>query len=210
MPDTLGLVQRAAVGVRLSWGTARLVKQANLELSYAGTSIPAGRSLSLYSRARTRHGGAWADGRSSASRCRVDSEPGRYELFAEAGSIGGLAHVGLSLTAASLFAGAELRECEIAIGFNARASRCRDGEDNPRGPAGEGSPLGRAMGAGANLVRWNGRDRDGRSWRRDCTFDREALARSKADTGGREVGHRSPSAIASSVHECDREFRVAE
>jgi hypothetical protein len=166
VPDSLDLgVTRVLSGYELAWGSARLVKPCTLELSYAGTSIPAGRSPSLYVSGADlvwRRVGGTVEVHARRMVAPI-SEPGRYALFAEVGSVTGPGTLStISLTPRVFSPRGNFSSSEIAIGFTlGRPGAATVKIYNRAGRLVKEILSAAPMGAGANLVRWNGRDRDG-------------------------------------------------
>jgi ligand-binding sensor domain-containing protein len=182
-PDTLasGAVL-AWRGFDVAWGAAPLEKPARLEVSRAGLSTftatagagPAGApgaggaplasaTLALY---HSRDGSTWARLGGTVTGDRIEApitEPGRYALFAESGVfMGDRTLSSLSFTPRVFSPTGGFADRQVGIGF----SLGRPGPVTVRVYSRNGRLIRvilseESMNAGANLVRWDGRDRDG-------------------------------------------------
>ena len=164
VPDTLRGAVRVRSGYELSWSGSVLSKPALLDFSYAGVPLPAG-SLTLY---QSVDGVEWqrVGGTVEGKAERVSASivrPGRYALFAEATpSIGTRNLMEVSLTPRTFsptgtFAAGQVgisftlgRPASVTVRVYSRSGRLVR-EVLPQSP----------MNAGNNLVRWDGRDRNG-------------------------------------------------
>jgi hypothetical protein len=165
VPDTLpeGAV-RIRAGFEISWGSDELTKPAVAELSYAGASR-AGR-LALYTQSS---GSAWrrVGGAADAASQRIAApvtQPGRYALFSEsAAATGGPGTLSpISLTPRVFSPRGSYANTQVAIGFTmARPGAVTVKIFNRAGRSVREVLSGETLGAGANLVRWDGRDSDG-------------------------------------------------
>jgi hypothetical protein len=165
VPDTLspGAV-RVRSGYELSWSGAALQKPVRLELSYAGAPLPGGNLAVYVSSAGTawrRLGGTLE--RDAQSLTLALTEPGRYALFADSGvrsERGGLS--GISFTPRVFSPTGTFADREVGIGFTlGRPAPVTIRVYARNGRLIRDVLVDAPMGAGANLVRWDGTDRDG-------------------------------------------------
>jgi len=166
VPDTLSQgAARVLSGYDLSWGSAKLAKPATLELSYAGlASVPPG-TLALYQSA---DGTSWqrVGGTVDAGTKRLSaplSGAGRFALFAEPRAFAGSGSLSLLALTPRVFAPrGSYASREVAIGFTlGRPGAVTVRVFNRAGRLMREVLRDQALGPGANLVRWDGRDRDG-------------------------------------------------
>jgi len=146
----------------ISWSAAQLRKPATMEFSTAGKS-PVPGTLAVYS---SSNGGAWQRLGGTQGNGKVSlavQAPGRYALFAESsvitgsGTLAGLAFTPRVFSPTGAFANTEVgisftlgRPAPVTVRVYSRSGRLvRE------------VVAGQAMNAGANLVRWDGRDRNG-------------------------------------------------
>jgi ligand-binding sensor domain-containing protein len=166
VPDSLGPgVARLTDGFDLDWAGARLVKPATLEFTYDASALPAGTAPALHV---SESGGAWRriGGTPDPGAARVAATvegPGRLALFAETSAPqGGGALSSLALTPRVLSLDGRFAGDRIAIGFSlGRAAPVTVKIYNRAGRLVREVTSGLTMGPGANLVYWDGRDRDG-------------------------------------------------
>jgi hypothetical protein len=172
VPDTLeGGVRRVFAGYGVSWGGAELEKAATLEMTYAEDSsglasepsIEAGTlTFYLFGADSTWHR---LGGTVDASTGRISSpisEPGRYAIYGEAGKVSGRSSLSDLVVTPRVFSprGGFASE-EVAIGFTlGRPGPVTVKVYNRAGRLVREVASGREMNAGANLVRWDGRDSD--------------------------------------------------
>jgi hypothetical protein len=168
VPDTLADgARRVLAGYEISWGGATLEKPATLELSYAdaGSSPAEEGNLALYvfgTDSTWRRLGGTVD----ASADRISSpltEPGRYAVFAGAAGVpGGGTLSSLSLTPRVFSPRGTFANSEVAISFTlGRSGSVTVKLYNRAGRLVREVISGEYMGAGANLVRWDGHDESG-------------------------------------------------
>jgi hypothetical protein len=167
VPQTLpsGAV-RVLPGYSISWSGAALSKQATLEFSLAGVDMASvAGTLALYGLAG---GAAWQRlggtvDRSASRISLVVTQPGRYALFAESGVfIGGGALSALSFTPRVFSPTGAFADREVGIGFTlGRPAPVTVRVYARNGRLIRDVVLDAPLGAGANLVRWDGRSREG-------------------------------------------------
>ena len=165
VPETLpNGARRLIAGYDLAWGTARLTKVATLDLLL--TEIAAGRGLSLAIYA-SEGDSSWhrVGGTVEATAHRISvplAGPGRYALFAESQGIAtAVASLGLSLTPRVFSPAGGHGRAEVAINFTlARGGPVTVKIYNRSGRLVRTVADGMVMSPGANLLRWDGRDRD--------------------------------------------------
>lgn len=147
----------------IAFGAARLDKPAMLELSLAGVDLgTSGQVPALYHSADgtgwSRLGGTVAAGRLSLA----ITEAGRYALYRDAGGGAGGSLTALTFTPRVFSPSGGFASRDVAIGFTlGRPGAVTVRVYNRAGRLVREVESGRTMGAGANLVRWDGRDRDG-------------------------------------------------
>jgi hypothetical protein len=169
VPDTLGNeTTRVLAGYEVSWGTAVLAKPAALEISYSGSlgcqllTPPVPRTLAVYfscgDNTWLRVGGT-LDGPLECISCAV-SEPGRYAVYTEGDGISGPSTLSdLSVTPRVFSAQGGFAASEVAISFTlGRPGPVTVKVYNRAGRLVREVASGQHMNAGANLVRWDGRD----------------------------------------------------
>ncbi|UCF78743.1 MAG: hypothetical protein JSW03_00240 [Candidatus Eiseniibacteriota bacterium] len=167
VPDTLesGAV-RFLSGHEISWSGASLAKPAMLDMHFWGLELtPSGGALSLYvfgADSTWRRLGGTVD----ALNERISSpitNAGRYAVFAETAQVPGVNTLSaLSVTPRVFSPSGGFANAEAAIGFAlGRAGAVTVKVYNRAGRLVREVISGAQMGAGANLVRWDGRDRDG-------------------------------------------------
>jgi hypothetical protein len=175
MPDTLenGAV-RVLPGYEISWGGADLVKPAMLEMSYAGPEallsdpssnaqqVPADGTLALYILGAD---STWqrVGGTVDASTQHISSplrEPGRYAIYADAGGMLGPSTLSnIAVTPRAFSPRGSFANEEASISFTlGRSGSVTVKIYNRAGRLVHEIASGRPMNAGANLVRWDGRD----------------------------------------------------
>ena len=162
-PDSLPSGEvRVLPAYDVSWGAAALRKSFTLEFSTAGIS-PAAGTLALYI---SSNGGPWRRLGGTLEKGRVSlavRESGRYALFAEITPTEGPATLSaLSFTPRVFSVGGAYANDHVAIGFSlGRSAPVTVRIYNRAGRLMREVLSGQVMGAGANLVRWDGRDREG-------------------------------------------------
>ena len=167
VPDTLaGGTRLVLAGYEILWGSSVLQKAATLQMSLAGAgSSSEDERLALYFLGA---GSSWerlggtveASGQSISS---AVSEAGRYAVFAEAAEVSGSGGIaGLALTPRVFSPGGTFASSEAAVSFVlGRAGAVTVKVYNRAGRLVREVASGQQMGAGANLVRWDGRDDGG-------------------------------------------------
>ena len=148
----------------ISWSASRLLKAAAMDFAVPEAAIEAGGSPAIYM--RREEGWVRVGGTLDAWRQNVAAplaEPGRYALFLDEGTAsapGGISEV--RLTPRVFSPGGVLPSREVAISFNlARAASTTVTVYNRAGRRVREVLRGVPLGAGANLVRWDGRGADG-------------------------------------------------
>jgi ligand-binding sensor domain-containing protein len=162
-PDTLpsGAV-RVQPGYAIAWGVAALKKRATLEFSSAGRSVAPG-SLAIY---ESGDGSSWRrlGGTSEGGKVSlVVQEAGRYALYAETTvAQGGAVLSELSFTPRAFSPRGGFANAQVGIGFTlGRSATVTVRVYNRAGRLMREVVAGETLPPGANLVRWDGRDRDG-------------------------------------------------
>ncbi len=167
VPDTLsGGVRRILAGYEISWGSSTLEKAATLELSLAGAgSSSENERLVLYFLGA---GSSWerlggtveASGQSISS---AVSEAGRYAVFAEGAEVSGSGGIGgLALTPRVFSPGGSFANSQAAVSFVlGRSGEVTVRVYNRAGRLVREVVSGQYLGAGTNVVRWDGRDEGG-------------------------------------------------
>ncbi len=152
-------------GYRLDCGGAGLRKPVTLDMSYAGSDVPPGSSLALYmvgsdSLWRRLGGTAVAETRRISLAVAAD---GRYALYAEAAAANGSVRLAnLSMTPRVFSPRGTYATGAVAIGFDlGRAGSVTVKVYTRAGRLVREVLPGQTLGPGANLVRWDGRDREG-------------------------------------------------
>ena len=166
VPDTLPSgAQRVLSGYDVSWGSAGLNKPATLELSYAGVSAAPRGTLALYASA---DGTSWrrVGGTVESEATRISApltDAGRYALFAEPRPATGVGTLSaLSVTPRVFSPQGSYANREVAIAFAlGRSGPVSVTVFNRAGRLVRYVAKGESLGAGANLVRWDGRDQNG-------------------------------------------------
>jgi hypothetical protein len=166
VPDTLsGGAGRVLAGYGISWYGASLEKAATLEMSYAEgdtSKLDGTLAFYLFGADSTWHR---LGGTVDASTGRISSPisgPGRYAVYGEAGRVSGPASLSDLVVTPRVFSprGGFASE-EVAIGFTlGRPGPVTVKVYNRAGRLVREVASGREMNAGANLVRWDGRDSD--------------------------------------------------
>jgi hypothetical protein len=161
--DTLpsGAIQ-VLPGYDIAWSAASLRKPATLEFSTAGRASAPG-ALVVYS---SSGGATWQRLGGTPEQGKVSlavQEAGRYALFAETAVPDGTASLSALSFAPRIFSPAgTFANDHVAIGFTlGRAAPVTVRIYNRAGRLVNEVVSGQTMGAGANLVRWDGRDRAG-------------------------------------------------
>lgn len=151
-------------GYEVSLGGVPLLKPALLELSTAGLSRPGSMHLAIYQSGSDgvwRHKGGTVE--SSGRITTTITEPGRFAVYAESTPLaggGGIARI--SMTPRVLSRSGGFSRSEVAIGFElARAGAATVTIYNRAGRLVKEVASGIAAGTGANIVRWDGRNREG-------------------------------------------------
>jgi hypothetical protein len=166
VPDSLGSGRRKLLpGYELSWTAGELAKPATLEWSYAGAATEPGTPV-LYALGAD---SSWQrlGGTVDAGARRISAPltaAGRYALFAETGAVrgtGGLAIVALTPRVFSPQGGFASRQAAISFTLG------RPGAVTARVYSRAGRLVrevadGLSLGAGANVVYWDGRDHEGK------------------------------------------------
>ena len=162
VPDTLADgAQRVLAGYEVSWDGAELEKAATLDVSYA-EQADEGLALYVFGSDSTwkRVGGTL---NASAKTISVPlTEVGRYSVFAEqAGTVGPATLSALSVTPRAFSPGGAFASDEAAISFAlGKSGSVTVRVYNRAGRLVREVASGQHMNAGANLVRWDGRDSD--------------------------------------------------
>ena len=155
---------RVSAGYELGWGTVALVKAATLEMA-----LPAEGAVVVYTEGAD---SVWhrVGGTVDASTKRITvpvSEPGRYALYREGGAPAplGVARLsGITLTPRVFSPRGTFAATSLAIGFSlGRAGAVTVKVYNRAGRLVREVATGLSLGAGTNVVRWDGRDEDGRA-----------------------------------------------
>ncbi len=148
----------------IGWGTARLVKLATMERSFEASSS-SDSAIALYGAVG---GGAWQriGGTVNAGPRRVSaplSGPGRYAVYVEpTAPVGPRVLTAMSLTPRVFSPSGGFASRDIAIGFSlGRPGAVSVRIFNRAGRLVREIARSQPMGAGANLVRWDGRTREG-------------------------------------------------
>jgi ligand-binding sensor domain-containing protein len=175
MPDTLGTgAVRVLAGYEVSWGSAALEKPGTLEMSYAGSAAlltdtssslkgPLAEGvLALYtfgSDSTWRRLGGTVDGSTQVISSPL-KEPGRYAVFEETAVASGSGTLSdLAVTPRVFSPRGNFASGDAAIGFTlGRPGPVTVKIYNRAGRLVREVASGRQMNAGANLVRWDGRD----------------------------------------------------
>jgi hypothetical protein len=162
-PDTLSNgAQLLLAGYEISWSGAALEKPATLAISYAGWGAEADGSLALYvlgADSTWRRLGGTVD-RSAERVSTPISEPGRYAIYADAGGVSGPSTLSDLVVTPRVFSarGAFASE-EAVISFAlGRPGPVTVKVYNRAGRLVREVASGQQMNAGANLIRWDGRD----------------------------------------------------
>ncbi len=167
VPETLSAeAVRLVPGYQISWGDANLGKRATLEFSLAGVDSAAiTGNLALY---HSSDGETWqrVGGTVDGARSRISlavSEQGWYALFADAGEgHGGLALSPLSLTPRVFSPTGGFADRQVGIGFTiGRAGPVSVKVYNRAGRLVREVLAGGFLEAGANLLRWDGKNNGG-------------------------------------------------
>ena len=169
VPDTLpGGASRVLAGYEISWGDVVLDKPAALEIAYSteagreALTPPAPRILAIYASGAdstwSRLGGT-IDGRGKLISCAIPG-PGRYAIFAEPGGISGPATLSdLAVVPRAFSPRGAFASDDAAISFTlGRPGPVTVKIYNRAGRLVREVASGQPMNAGANLVRWDGRD----------------------------------------------------
>jgi hypothetical protein len=150
-------------GFDLSWASA-LRKPARLEISTAGVSASGG-TLAIYhstpGSAWTRAGGTFEEG---AQRMSLEVQsPGRYAMFTDLGPTSGAGRLGsITFTPRVFSPSGSFSDRQVAIAFTlGRPAAVTVRVYSLSGRLIRSIEEGRVMNAGENLVRWDGRDREG-------------------------------------------------
>jgi len=161
-PVLSGAGAPVGTGYELSWAGGRLRKPATLDVSLAGvtsgTGVPA-----IYRSADgtnwSRLGGTRSDGKLSLA----IQDPGRYALYLDSGApLGGRTVSALSFTPRVFSPAGTYGNRDVGIAFTlGRPGSVTVKVYDRSGKLTRVVTSGQAMGAGSNLVRWDGRDRDG-------------------------------------------------
>jgi hypothetical protein len=169
VPDTLGSgAHRVLSGYDISWGDVTLAKAATLEMSYhearaAKLQLEGTPSLHFSGPDSTwqRIGGT-EDADQATISCPLTTA-GRYALFLDPADVGGAASLSpLSMTPRVFSPEGSFAADEVAISFElGRSAPVTVRVYNRAGRLVREVVSGHPMGAGANLVRWNGRDTEG-------------------------------------------------
>ena len=155
---------RVSVGYELNWGTVALEKAATLDLA-----MPMDGAAVVYSAGAD---AAWqrVGGTVDASTNRITvpvSAPGRYALYREGGvpaPVGVARLSGITLTPRVFSPRGTYASTSLAIGFSlGRPGAVTVKVYNRAGRLVREVASGLALGAGANVVHWDGRDDDGRA-----------------------------------------------
>jgi len=156
---------RVAPGYAFGLGGVAMGKTATLDLAIAGDLVPAGTELAFYTSGADT---VWRRlGGTTGANHRITtpvSAPGRYALFASPGQpvVPGAA-LAMSLTPRVFSSRGPLASASVGIGFVlARSGQVRVSVHNRAGRLVRVVVEGDALGAGTNLVSWDGRDADGR------------------------------------------------
>lgn len=140
-----------------------LEKSAVLDLSLAGLTVPAGSRPTLYalgSDALWHHLGGTLDANRSRIATPIDAT-GRYAIFARSAGAEASGPISLSLTPRVLASRGAIASSAVRIGFVlARPSSVRVTIHNRAGRLVRVVISGQTLGAGTNLVSWDGRDDD--------------------------------------------------
>jgi ligand-binding sensor domain-containing protein len=165
-PDSLrGGIERVGSAYHVAWDPARLTKPATLELSTRGLDLgEPSRSLALYASfadgSWTRLGGTAAQAESTQG--SFLHEPASFALFLEPGELAS-AGTPLSIALAPRVFSPRLGVDGVAVGFTLpRAGPVSVRVFNRAGRVVREVVHSATMGAGNNLVRWDGRDEDAR------------------------------------------------
>jgi len=151
-------------GYHISWSGVTLEKQARLDLSYRGGELPSGTPAVFVSgdgMAWRRLGGTWE--KDERRLTLAISEPGRYAIFTESGDVAGesrlseIAFTPRVFSPSGTFADRQVgisftlgRPAPVSVRVYSRSGRLiREIADAE------------PMNAGANMIRWDGRDRNG-------------------------------------------------
>jgi len=163
-PPALAGASPLGVAYELAWNGARLTKPVTLECSRAGVNLGGtGGVAAIYRSSDGLHwerlGGTVADGHVSLA----ISMAGRYALYGDNGGPGGAGGLGtLTFTPRVFSPTGGFATTQLAIGFTlGRAGPVTVRVYNHAGRLVRELVAGQTMGAGANLVRWDGRDRGG-------------------------------------------------
>jgi hypothetical protein len=167
-PDSLpGGAVLVTPGFELGWSGGSLQKTSTVDLSFAGCSWPAGATLALYAAGADsawRRVGGTVDPASSRIRATLE-HPGRLALFSEVTPVSGGAVLSpLSLAPRVFSPRGRFSSDRIAVGFSlGRAAPVTVKVYNRAGRLVREVTASQMFGAGANLVYWDGHDRDGRA-----------------------------------------------
>jgi ligand-binding sensor domain-containing protein len=168
VPETLPSgATRVATGFEIAWNADVLEKPATLDVSYANAGdavVP--EQLAFF---RSSDGTTWSrlGGTVDAIARRLSAtttEPGRYAIFAESGvALDGGGLTSISFTPRVFSPTGTFASTEVGIGFHlGRPASVTVKVYTRSGRFVREVVGGKAMNAGDNLVRWDGRDRDGR------------------------------------------------
>jgi hypothetical protein len=165
-PDTLeNGARRVLSGYQVSWGSASLEKAATLDMSYAtpgALGVPMDGTPALYvfgvDSTWQRLGGT-LDASGKHISCAIN-EAGQYAIYAEAGGIPGSSTLSEVIVTPRVFSPAGVfASDEAAISFSlGRPGPVTVKVYNRAGRLVRAVVSGRQMSAGANLIRWDGRD----------------------------------------------------
>ena len=165
-PDTLpDGAHRVTAAHRIDWGSARLTRPATLDLSYAGISVLAPGTLAVY---HSTDGVSWQrlGGTEDRNIQRISTtltDAGRYAIFTQTSPPSGIGALSeLSLTPRVFSPHGSFASREVAIGFAlGRPGAVTVKVFNRAGRLVKDLAVAESMGVGANLIRWDGRDREG-------------------------------------------------
>src|SRR6185295_4164913 len=162
-PSSLPSASKVLDGYELTWAGA-LRKPARFTLNDLGSSLPPG-TLAIY---RSGDGTTWSrEGGTVDPSARSISlairEAGRYALFVDDGQgTGGAALSSIALTPRVFSPHGGFADTQVGISFTlGKASPVTVKVFSRSGRLIREVAMGQPMGAGANLIRWDGRDRNG-------------------------------------------------
>jgi len=166
VPDSLPGARRVLAGYQIGWGDVTLAKPATMEMVLAGSSEPVPARCALYTlgadQTWRRLGGSVDPAAKSIS--APISGPGLYAVFSETGAVSGAATISsITFTPRVFSPRGTYAASSVAIGFSlGRAGAVTVKVYNRAGRLVRAVAAGLALGAGANVLRWDGRDEDGR------------------------------------------------